>query len=73
MGKKELPRAATVNPKEDRPMADSMSLVDDIVIVRLDHRHDRNSFHHDSCLSHRVRRDCWWCCSGFGRHEYEES
>jgi hypothetical protein len=47
--------AATVKPKEDMPMTDSMSHFDDSVIVRLDH--DCEFTHHDSCLSYRVRRD----------------
>ncbi|MCI81375.1 hypothetical protein A2U01_0102648 [Trifolium medium] len=58
---------ATVKPKEDKPMTDSIPLADDVVIVRFDQ--DRDSFHHDSCWSHRVR---WWC-SDFDRHECEES
>jgi hypothetical protein len=35
MGKEEWPMAATMKPKEDRPMTDSMPLVDDGVIIRL--------------------------------------
>jgi hypothetical protein len=55
-GQEEWPMAATVNPREDMPMADSMSHFDDIVIVSLDR--DREFFRHDSFLSYRVRRDC---------------
>ena len=63
--------AATVKPREDMPTADSMSHFDDNAIVRLGH--DREFFHHDSCLSYHVRRDCWWCFVGFGWREEEES